>query len=126
MKICITASGQGLNARADERFGRAPFFVIVDSETMQHETIMNPAMDAQQGAGIAAAQAIAQKGVKVLLTGFVGPKAYVALQAAGITIFDGIVSSIDIRTALKLHTDGILHQCSSANARNGASGRGGS
>jgi predicted Fe-Mo cluster-binding NifX family protein len=124
MKICITASGQGLEASVDERFGRAPFFVIVDTESMQHETIVNPAIDAGQGAGIAAAQGIARRGVEALLTGFVGPKAYAALDAAGIRIFDGLSSTMNVRTTLKQHTDGLLHQCSSANARKGIPGQG--
>ncbi len=124
MKICITAAGQGLDAHVDERFGRAPFFVIVDSESMQHETIRNPAMDAGQGAGIAAAQSIAQQGVRALLTGFVGPKAYSALQAAGIQIFDGLSGTMDVRAAFKQYADGLLSQCKGANARKGVPGRG--
>lgn len=124
MKICITASGHGMDARVDERFGRAPFFVIVDPETLQHETIANPAMDAEQGAGIAAAQGIAKQGVNAVLTGFVGPKAYAALQAAGITIYDGLSASMDVKTALKNHTDGLLRRSTGAQARRGLPGRG--
>lgn len=124
MKICITASGQGLEARVDERFGRAPFFVIIDAETMQHETITNPAIDAAQGAGIAATQELAQNGVNALLTGFVGPKAYAALQSAGIALFGEISSSMNVRAALKQHTDGMLRPCSAAHARKGLPGLG--
>ena len=97
---------------------------MIDSENMKHETIKNPAMDAGQGASIAAAQSVARQGVETLLTGFVGPKAYPALQAAGIRIFNGLNSTMDVRTALKQHTDGLLLQCSGANARKGIPGRG--
>lgn len=124
MKICITASGPGMNARVDERFGRAPFFVIVDSETLQHETVANPAMDAEQGAGIAAAQGVAKHGVNAVLTGFVGPKAYAALQAAGIAIYDGISAGMDVKTALKNYSDGLLRRSTGAQARRGSAGRG--
>jgi predicted Fe-Mo cluster-binding NifX family protein len=124
MKICITASGPGMNARIDERFGRAPFFVMVDSETLQHETITNPAMDAEQGAGIAAAQGVAKQGVNAVLTGFVGPKAYAALQAANITIYDGLSASMDVKTALKNYSDGLLRQSTGAQSRRGSAGRG--
>jgi predicted Fe-Mo cluster-binding NifX family protein len=39
-----------------------------------------------QGAGIQAAETLAKAGVSVVLTGFVGPKAFQALRAAGIQI----------------------------------------
>jgi len=124
MKICITASGHGLDARVDERFGRAPFFVLVDPDTMQHETIANPAMDAGQGAGIAAAQSVAQKGVNAVLTGFVGPKAYAALQAAGIAIYDGLSAGMEVKTAVKNYSDGLLRRSTGAQARKGSPVRG--
>lgn len=124
MKICITASGHGMDARVDERFGRAPFFVIVDPDTMQQETITNPAMDAEQGAGIAAAQGVAQKGVNAVLTGFVGPKAYAALQSAGIAIYDGLSADMDVKTAVKNYTDGLIRRSTGAQSRRGFSGRG--
>ena len=97
--------------------------MIIDSETMKYETIKKPAMDAGKGAGIAVAQSVARQGVGTLLTGFVGPKAYSGLQAAGIQIFDGLNSTIDVRTALKQNTDGLLLQCSGVNARKGIPGR---
>ena len=61
---------------------------------------------------------------EAVLTGFVGPKAYSALQAAGIKIFDGLSGSMDVRAALKQYADGLLSQCSGANARKGVQGRG--
>ena len=97
--------------------------MIIDSETMKYETIKKPAMDAGKGAGIAVAQSVARQGVGTLLTGFVGPKAYSGLQAAGIQIFDGL-NTMDVWTALKQHTDRLLLQCSGVNARKGIPDRG--
>jgi predicted Fe-Mo cluster-binding NifX family protein len=89
MKICVSAVANGLDAQLDPRFGRCPYFVIVDSESMQFEDIPNMASSATGGAGIQAAQTIASKGVKVLITGNVGPNAFQALSAAGIKIVTG-------------------------------------
>ena len=94
MKICVSAVGNNLDAQLDPRFGRCPYFVIVDSETMQFEATPNIASGAMGGAGIQAAQTIASKGVKVLITGNVGPNAFQALAAAGIKIVVGAFGTV--------------------------------
>jgi predicted Fe-Mo cluster-binding NifX family protein len=94
MKICVSATSNGLDAPIDPRFGRCPYFVIVDSETMQFETIQNIASGATGGAGIQAAQTIASKGVEVLITGNVGPNAFQALSAVGIKIVTGAFGTV--------------------------------
>jgi predicted Fe-Mo cluster-binding NifX family protein len=94
MKICVTATANSLNAQIDPRFGRCSYFVIVDSETMQFEAVPNGAAGATGGAGIQAAQIIASKGVKLLITGNVGPNAFGALSAAGIEIVTGAFGTV--------------------------------
>ncbi|MGD6853025.1 MAG: NifB/NifX family molybdenum-iron cluster-binding protein [Candidatus Bathyarchaeia archaeon] len=89
MKICVSATGNNLEAALDPRFGRCLYLVIVDSETMQFEAIPNMAAGSTGGAGIQAAQTIANKGVKVVITGNIGPNAFGALSAAGIEIVTG-------------------------------------
>ena len=90
MKICVTASTNTIDAKIDPRFGRCVYLIIVDSETMQFEAIPNLASGASGGAGIQAAQTVANKGAKVLLTGDVGPNAFQALSAAGIDVVTGV------------------------------------
>ena len=94
MKICVTSTGSSLDAQIDPRFGRCSYLVVVDSETMQFEAIPNTAAGATGGAGIQAAQTIASKGVKLLITGNVGPKAFQALAAAGIEIVTGAFGTV--------------------------------
>jgi predicted Fe-Mo cluster-binding NifX family protein len=94
MKICVTATAASLDAQIDPRFGRCSYFAIVDSETMQFEAIPNTAAGVSGGAGIQAAQIIANKGVKLLITGNVGPKAFQALSAAGIEVVTGAVGTV--------------------------------
>ena len=76
MKICVTSSGDNLDAQLDPRFGRCAYLMIVDSETMQFEAVPNSAAGVTGGAGIQAAQTIANKGAKALITGNVGPNAF--------------------------------------------------
>jgi predicted Fe-Mo cluster-binding NifX family protein len=94
MKICVTATANSLDTQIDPRFGRCAYLVIVDSETMQFEAIPNMAAGAAGGAGIQAAQIIANKGVKLLITGNVGPNAFGALSAAGIEIVTGAFGTV--------------------------------
>jgi len=94
MKICVTATANSLDAQIDARFGRCSYLVIVDSETMQFEAIPNMAAGASGGAGIQTAQIIANKGVKLLITGNVGPNAFGALSAAGIEVMTGSFGTV--------------------------------
>jgi predicted Fe-Mo cluster-binding NifX family protein len=52
MRIAVSSAGAGLDSEIDPRFGRCSHFVIVDSETMEFETIENPNVMAAGGAGI--------------------------------------------------------------------------
>ncbi len=90
MKLCVTSSGRELNSRVEGSFGRAPFFLIIDTTTMEMIAVANTAADAVQGAGIGAAQTMAEREVEGVLTGRIGPKASVALKSAGINIYEGI------------------------------------
>jgi predicted Fe-Mo cluster-binding NifX family protein len=94
MIVCVSAAANSLDAPVDPRFGRCPYFIIVDSDTMQFEAVPNVASGAMGGAGIQAAQTIASKGVKVLITGNVGPNAFQALSAAGIKIVTGAYGTV--------------------------------
>ena len=94
MKICVTAISGSLDAQIDPRFGRCPYFVIVDAETMKFEAVPNISAGAMSGAGIQAAQTVASKGVEVLITGNVGPNAFQALSAAGIKVVTGAFGTV--------------------------------
>jgi len=95
MKIAATAAKGDVDGPVDPRFGRAACFVVLDTETGTHEVHDNQQnLNAPQGAGIQAAQAVARLGVEVLLTGHVGPKAFSTLQAAGITVHSGVSGTV--------------------------------
>lgn len=105
-KIAISSEGPTLDDRLDPRFGRAAGFVIFDPDTMQHEYVDNGASQAAaQGAGIQAAETVSRCGVKAVLTGSVGPKAFQALQAAGIKIGQNL-ENMTIRQALERYQNG--------------------
>ena len=108
MKICVSAFSGSLDAEVDSRFGRCAYFVIVDSETMEFNAVSNESSSAAHGAGIQAAQTVANMGVEVVLTGNVGPNAFSVLSAAGIKIVTGASGSV--REAVEKYKKGQLKE----------------
>ncbi len=89
-KVAISALGPSLDDRLDERFGRANYLLIVDPQTMEVQVVDNNRnQQALQGAGLGAAEKVLEHGATAVLTGHLGPKAYGALQSAGIAGFNG-------------------------------------
>jgi len=43
MKISVPASKPELSSPVDSRFGRAPYIIFIDTETMNFEALENPA-----------------------------------------------------------------------------------
>ena len=95
MKLAITSKGTTLDSEVDPRFGRAGYFVIVDSETLDFEVVDNSKnANAFKGAGIQAATAVGSKGAEVLMTGYCGPNAFKTLNAAGVKIVNDTTGTI--------------------------------
>ncbi|MFA6449227.1 MAG: NifB/NifX family molybdenum-iron cluster-binding protein [bacterium] len=95
MKIAISASGKTLDSQVDPRFGRAAGFIIYDMETGTFEYKDNSQnLNAMQGAGIQSAKNISDYGVGALITGHCGPKAFTALNAAGVKIYAGAAGTV--------------------------------
>ncbi|MFH1983536.1 MAG: NifB/NifX family molybdenum-iron cluster-binding protein [Pseudomonadota bacterium] len=107
-KIAITSEGPTLEDALDPRFGRAAGFVIVDPQTMEHRYVENGrAQTMAQGAGIQAAETVVTAGAKIVLTGFVGPKAYMALSAAGIQVGQNL-ENMTVRDAIERYRQGTV------------------
>jgi len=87
MKVCITAQGATLESPAEDRFGRAPYFIVVESENGSFEAIKNPYADGGGGVGPKAAQVLIANNVKALISGQVGGNAKEVLAAAGIAMY---------------------------------------
>jgi len=94
MKIAVSASSPGLDGQVDPRFGRCPYFLIIDPESMDFEAVENPYVSASGGAGIQAAQLVAGKGVEAVLTGSCGPNAFQTLNAAGVKVVVGVSGTV--------------------------------
>ena len=114
MKICVTSQGDTLDARVDPRFGRAPYFLLVDTETMAFEAMINAAVQAPGGVGIVAAKQVIDAGVGAVLTGNCGPNAFRTLAAGGAAVYTGVSGSV--RQAVEAFRSGGMTPDSQASA----------
>jgi len=91
-RIAVSSTGKSLKSKMAEVFGRCPYFIIVEIENnkiVRSETTKNAVANQMGGAGIAAAQAVAEKNVEVVITGNIGPRALDVLRQFNIEIYNG-------------------------------------
>jgi len=113
MKIAVTTTGNDLNSPFESRFGRAPGFIIYDTETKQFEAVDNSMnLNAAQGAGIQAAMNVIKAGAKVLVSGHCGPKAFTVLKQAEVKIFNANAATVS--EAVEKYVSGMLIEMKSA------------
>jgi predicted Fe-Mo cluster-binding NifX family protein len=94
MKVAVSAIDNTLDAEVDPRFGRCKYFLIIDTDSMNYKVIENDQQHATGGAGIHAAQMMANNRVDAVITGSIGPNAFRVLSAAGLKIFTGALGNI--------------------------------
>ena len=92
MKIAISSTGKSLESEIDARFGRCPYFLIVDvdnKEIKNAKTIENTAAGQMGGAGITAAEIVANEKVNAVITANLGPRAFSVFGQFGIKVYQG-------------------------------------
>lgn len=94
MKVAVTAVGPSLDDQVEARFGRTPYYIFIDTETMESEAIENPNVSAGGGAGIQSAQLMSDHGVQYVLTGNCGPNAFNVFGTAGIQVIVGVTGTV--------------------------------
>jgi predicted Fe-Mo cluster-binding NifX family protein len=108
LKIAVSASGSTLDDPVDPRFGRAPYIILVDPDTLEFEAVANQTnLQAAQGAGIQTASLVARYKPAAVLTGHCGPKAFQTLEAAGIKVIVEVDGSV--RQAVEHYRAGQLN-----------------
>lgn len=106
MKVAIPTNERAMDKGICKSFGRAPYFLIHDTETGDGEFIENAAASSQGGAGIKAGQTVVDSGAKVLLTPRCGENAAEVIKGADIKIYktegDSIPDNIEAYKGGKL------------------------
>lgn len=106
MLVAIPIESKNMNAAVCASFGRAPYFLVHNTEDGKNTIIDNPGASAQGGAGIKAAQALVDSKADVLLTTRCGENAAEVLQAANIALYKS--STVSVAKNITLFTEGKL------------------
>ncbi len=92
MKVVISSTGEKLESKTSDVFGRCPYFIIAeikDGKIEKTESVKNESMDQTTGAGVSAAQLVVEKGANVAITENVGPRAKDVLKQFNVEIYSG-------------------------------------
>lgn len=87
MKIAIGLEENNYNSQVDRRFGRASFFILIDSITNNYEIIENEAKDEPTGAGLKVVKNLVNLGVDEIIAGEIGPKAAILIEEFNIPVY---------------------------------------
>ena len=95
MKVAVTSQGKEFSSQVDARFGRAKYFIVVDTDSWEFTAEDNSQnLNAAQGAGIQAGQKVIDLGAEGVITGNVGPKAFATLQAGNVKVYVGAAGTV--------------------------------
>lgn len=110
MKIAVSSNGKDTDSSVSEVFGRCPYFILAEIENKKIEKIdvlENKSANQAGGAGIAAAQMIAENNVEAVITGDLGPRASSVLSQFKISAYKG---SGKIKDAIEKFIEGGLEK----------------
>ena len=92
LKIAISSTGNNLESDVDSRFGRCPYFLIINIENNKiknFKAIENVAKDQMGGAGVKAGEIVANQKVNAVITTNLGPRPFSVFKQFKIDAFKG-------------------------------------
>lgn len=87
MKVIVPINEEKLTSGISVSFGRAPFFMIWNTETQSASFVENPGASSNAGAGIKAAQAVVDEKADAIIVPRLGKNAADVLDASNIKIY---------------------------------------
>jgi len=94
MIVVVSSTGNEITASIDPRFGRCAYYIAYDLEKDTFKAVENTSRNATGGAGIQAAQAVADMDADAVITTNIGPNAFRVLEAAGIKVYSGTTGTV--------------------------------
>jgi predicted Fe-Mo cluster-binding NifX family protein len=87
MKIAISATGRDLESNIATRFGKCPFFLVVDIKTKEVKAIVNEVRDHPSGIGVTVGNVVEDEGIDAIITIDIGPKTFEIFHRGGIKMY---------------------------------------
>lgn len=110
MKVIMPVKNDnGWEAELNSRFGRTPFFAVVNMDKDELEFINNTAQNAPSGAGVEAAQIVADQKADLMFAPNVGPRAFSGLEKLNMKIY---LANGSIKNAVKAYKNDELEELS--------------
>jgi len=114
MNVIVSSKGSDVDTEISPVFGRAKYYLLVNTEDSSFESYENPAIDQSGGAGIHAAQFVLKKNPDAVISSSIGPNAYEVLTAASMSCYTAEEGSV--REIVEAFNRGELNLMSAANA----------
>ncbi|MEM0449338.1 MAG: NifB/NifX family molybdenum-iron cluster-binding protein [Methanomassiliicoccales archaeon] len=93
MKVCVPSMGTSINDDICQHFGRAPYYLIVDTEDGSLDVLENRG---EHAGGVGKPpEHIAKRGVQVMICSSLGPKAIQMLENFNIRTYVGACGTIN-------------------------------
>lgn len=83
-RVALGVASRSLDVKVEPRLAQSPYLVLVNTDTMDWESLANPCTDSRKDGGTAAAQCLVDHKVSDVVSGYFEPSHRSALQAAGI------------------------------------------
>lgn len=94
MKIMIPSREDRLDSLMDERYGRAAYFIIYDTDANDFEAIKNPYLNDRGGVGVSVAKLCVEKGADAAVAEHFGPNTLEILKPANVKLFQASVGTV--------------------------------
>lgn len=107
LKIAICSDNNNEYSKASNRFARCEYFTVYNHNNLSFDFVENSAKNEMSGAGSNAGKIVADLDIDIVLVPEIGPKAFVALEAFGIEIYQ-YKGDITVRDAIYLLFEGKL------------------
>jgi predicted Fe-Mo cluster-binding NifX family protein len=96
MKVAISSQGKRRDSPVEPWFGRAAYFLLVDTGSMVFDAVVNESAGYSPDIDeVNAARLVIDAGVQAVLTGNCGFEARRMLATAGIKLFEGVPGTVE-------------------------------
>jgi len=92
MKIAISSMGEDIKNNVSDTFGRSPYFIIAEIKNDKidsFEAIENTEAEKTGGAGVSVSKLVVEKGVEIVISKNIGPRALDVLKQFNVKVYSG-------------------------------------